>query len=82
MSVPLDRLYHYLDDVVNHKILIYGWIPHGSTKLEDFHMLISTMTPEDWLNLRSKTTLQEFKLLASCNDHVCDDLSRSRTTGL
>jgi hypothetical protein len=35
MSVPLDRLYHYLDDCVNHDLLIYGWFPHGSRKLED-----------------------------------------------
>jgi len=35
MSVPLDRLYHYLDDCVNHDLLIYRWLPHGSKKLED-----------------------------------------------
>lgn len=41
MSVPLDRLYHYLDDVVNHDLLIYRWLPHGSRKLEDLDLLIS-----------------------------------------
>jgi hypothetical protein len=35
MSVPLDRLYHYLADVVNHDLVIYRWTPHGSRKLED-----------------------------------------------
>jgi hypothetical protein len=35
MSVPLDRLYHYLADCVNHDLLIYRWFPHGSRKLED-----------------------------------------------
>jgi len=35
MSVPLDRLYHYLDDCVNHDLLIYGWTPHGSRNLDD-----------------------------------------------
>ena len=35
MSVPLDRLYHYLADVVNHDLVIYRWAPHGSRKLED-----------------------------------------------
>ena len=35
MSVPLDRLYHYLDDCVNHDLLIYGWFPHGSRNLEN-----------------------------------------------
>jgi hypothetical protein len=70
MSVPLERLYHYLVNCVNHDLLIYGWIPHGSTKLEDFCMLMDHLTPEYWLELRSKTTLEEFKLLASRNDHA------------
>ena len=35
MSVPLDRLYHYLGDCVNHDLVIYRWAPHGSRKLED-----------------------------------------------
>jgi hypothetical protein len=35
MSVPLDRLYHYLVDCVNHDLVIYRWTPHGSRKLED-----------------------------------------------
>jgi Ni/Co efflux regulator RcnB len=44
MSVPLDRLYHYLADCVNHDLLIYRWNPHGSRKLEDLDQLI-TYTP-------------------------------------
>jgi hypothetical protein len=40
MSVPLDRLYHYLADVVNHDLVIYRWAPHGSKKLEDLIPLI------------------------------------------
>ena len=40
MSVPLDRLYHYLADVVNHDLIIYRWTPHGSRKLEDLSELI------------------------------------------
>ena len=39
MSVPLDRLYHYLADVVNHDLVIYRWTPHGSKKLCDLKML-------------------------------------------
>ena len=35
MSVPLDRLYNYLHDVVDHDIIIYRFTPHGSKKLED-----------------------------------------------
>jgi len=39
MSVPLDRLYHYLCDCVNHDLVIYRWLPHGSRKLEDLTQL-------------------------------------------
>jgi len=41
MSVPLDRLYHYLADVVNHDLLIYRWLPHGSRKLDDLKKIRS-----------------------------------------
>lgn len=50
MSIPLDRLYHYLADCVNHDLLIYRWAPHGSRKLEDLDHLI-TYTEHDWYNL-------------------------------
>jgi hypothetical protein len=39
MSVPLDRLYHYLGDCVNHDLVIYRWLPHGSRKIDDLTML-------------------------------------------
>ena len=41
MSVPLDRLYHYLTDSVNHDLVIYRWLPHGSKKLEDLGQMIA-----------------------------------------
>jgi len=40
MSVPLDRLYNFLHDIVNHDITIYRFWPHGSKKLEDILPLI------------------------------------------
>ena len=40
MSVPLDRLYNFLHDIVNHDITIYRFWPHGSKKLEDLNLLI------------------------------------------
>jgi hypothetical protein len=49
MSVPLDRLYHYLDDCVNHDLLIYRWMPHGSRKLEDLAP-INEYSKENFLN--------------------------------
>lgn len=47
MTVPLDRLYHYLGDVVNHDLLIYRWLPHGSRKLEDLDQLM-TYSESHW----------------------------------
>jgi hypothetical protein len=40
MSVPLDRLYNFLHDVVNHDITIYRFWPHGSKKLESLKLLL------------------------------------------
>lgn len=40
MSVPLDRLYNFLDDVCNYNdIIIYHFYPHGSKKIIDLVML-------------------------------------------
>jgi len=49
MSVPLDRLYHYLADCVNHDLLIYRWLPHGSRKLEDLDQL-KDYSEFEWYN--------------------------------
>ena len=39
MSIPLDRLYHYIEDLAEQiygsPIIIYRFYPHGSKKLED-----------------------------------------------
>lgn len=35
MSIPLDRLYHYLRSQINEDIIIYRWFPHGSKKIDD-----------------------------------------------
>ena len=43
MSIPLDRLYHYIEsvaqDVRGGNVLIYRFAPHGSKKLEDLSSL-------------------------------------------
>ncbi len=39
MTVPLDRLYNFLDDVVNDDIVIYRWSLHGSKLLDNIEML-------------------------------------------
>ena len=50
MSVPLDRLYHFLADCVNHDLVIYRWFPHGSRKLQDLKLL-NTVSDHQILNL-------------------------------
>ena len=39
MSIPLDRLYHYIENIAEeiygNPIIIYRFYPHGSKKLED-----------------------------------------------
>ena len=54
MSVPLDRLYDYLDDVCNHDILIYRFLPHGSKNLKD---LTAIKLYRDWFDLMSKPVM-------------------------
>lgn len=39
MSIPLDRHYHYLENICGDDIIIYHWYPHGSKKLENLTML-------------------------------------------
>jgi hypothetical protein len=39
MSVPLDRLYNFLQGLCNRDIIIYRWTPHGSRKLGDLQPL-------------------------------------------
>ena len=57
MSVPLDRLYHYLANIVNHDLIIYRWNPHGSRKLEDIKQLF----------IYSKCQLQNYPVMI-CHD--------------
>ena len=48
MSIPLDRLYHYIDhvstDICNGGLVIYRFYPHGSKKIEDILPLKSQST--------------------------------------
>jgi hypothetical protein len=43
MSIPLDRLYHYLEnisqEISENNVLIYRFLPHGSKKLTDLDIL-------------------------------------------
>lgn len=50
MSIPLDRLYHYLENLCGDDIIIYHWYPHGSKKLKN-------LTPVEDYRKRSKAEL-------------------------
>jgi hypothetical protein len=60
MSIPLDRLYHYIEDVakdVYGDVIIYRFWPHGSKKIDN----LSPIKYNGWM--KSVTTPQVF-----CND--------------
>ena len=49
MSVPLDRLYNYLDSLCNHDLLIYRFSPHGSKNMSDLQQLVAyNYNSMDW----------------------------------
>jgi hypothetical protein len=43
MSIPLDRLYHFIEDIAQHifkdRVIIYRFYPHGSKNVEDMVVL-------------------------------------------
>ena len=48
MSIPLDRLYHFIENIakeINDNIIIYRFYPYGSKKLED---LVELCGPNTW----------------------------------
>jgi len=55
MSIPLDRLYNFLDSISGHNLIIYGWRPHGSKKLQD--LLPWNPLPSDWYIKKTRPTL-------------------------
>lgn len=46
MNIPLDRLYHYLESLIDRDIIIYHWTPHGSRNLSNLRPL--QHTPRDF----------------------------------
>ena len=61
MSIPLDRLYHYIENVAqeiyNDRIIIYRFYPHGSKNIDDLNNLYDsdtwcdkTIYPSLWCN--------------------------------
>ena len=61
MSIPLDRLYHFIEsvaqDIFQDRVLIYRFYPHGSKNVENMTIL----TDEDWQTRELSSSLY-------CND--------------
>jgi hypothetical protein len=55
MSVPLDKLYDFLDSISGHNLIIYGWRSHGSKKLQD--LLPWKPLPKEWRVKKTQPTL-------------------------
>jgi hypothetical protein len=55
MSVPLDRLYDFLHSISDHDLVIYGWRPHGSKKLQD--LVPWNQIPKEWRDRLTQMTL-------------------------
>ena len=43
MSIPLDRLYNFLQDICNQDVLIYRYFPHGSKNIQDCKVLLGSV---------------------------------------
>ena len=61
MSIPLDRLYHFIEDIARSifkdRVIIYRFYPHGSKNVEDMAIL----EPDNWQNITLSPSLY-------CND--------------
>ena len=61
MSIPLDRLYHFIEDIAQHvfkdRVIIYRFYPHGSKNVEDMAIL----EPDSWQTTQLSPSLY-------CND--------------
>jgi hypothetical protein len=66
MSIPLDRLYHYIENIAKEirsdDVLIYRFWPHGSKKIEDLLPIIDLTSDEE----RCHQSRMQIQIL--CND--------------
>jgi hypothetical protein len=82
MSVPLDRLYNFLDDITSRDdTLIYRFFPHGSRKISDLMQFTNKTREEVMKNFRPKFTIcndqepLDFEFYAS--DESADDFNQA-----
>jgi hypothetical protein len=57
MSVPLDRLYNFLNDLCDQDTVIYRWFPHGSRKVENCKPLTRQIIDADFATKIKSTVL-------------------------
>jgi hypothetical protein len=55
MSIPLDRLYNFLDSISDHKLIIYVFYPHGSKKIQ--HLTLLKNFPKSWRSQKTQPTI-------------------------
>jgi hypothetical protein len=70
MSVPLDRLYNFLQDICNQDVLIYRFLPHGSRKIDDCIPLIEP----DYKDLEKNPKVQMVCHDQETLDYRCYDI--------
>jgi hypothetical protein len=74
MSIPLDRLYNFLSDICNRNdLIIYGFFPYGSRKLEDIKML-QDIQNKDWMAKDWVARMTVPSLIFHDQEPLCFDL--------
>lgn len=82
MSIPLDRYYHYLENLCSDDTIIYHWYPHGSKKLENLRPIRGYPTNTDIeiaaLNLSLNIIFHDQEPL-DLDNYTPEDISTNRT---
>lgn len=75
MSIPLDRHYHYLENICGDDTIIYHWYPHGSKKLDNLTMFRDySKINQATLNLMLPVVFHDQEPL-SLGNYTADDIS-------
>jgi hypothetical protein len=80
MSIPLDRLYHYIESVANEMhgdVIIYRFWPHGSKKISDLNMSNANaswqrmnMCPEVFCHDQEPLDFERYSYETTQSDHL------------
>jgi len=82
MSIPLDRLYNFLDTVSDHELIIYGFRPHGSKNLKNLDAWRNI--PPEWKKSKILPTLifhdqepLDYDFSSFCVEHEYSDIVKN-----